>query len=209
MPRNHPNSASRWRLAFSFTTSQKGLPLQVRTGESQPKRINCVCFRAAPMSGRCLVGCCSCVFLTIFNVPRFFYACAPQRHCVATTHTQQPAVPCIAARPDKPWLAFWLASVSGLAEPAGAIVALSVLHHTRLPLENVLASVAGVMCMVAVMELYPEAVRSLPSSSVLLLQQQQPDKPKRGLGTVLRSYRPILWGTLVGMAMMVTTEWYL
>merc|ERR1711933_155827 len=34
------------------------------------------------------------------------------------------AVPCLAARPNQPWLAFVMASVSGLAEPAGALVAL-------------------------------------------------------------------------------------
>ena len=38
------------------------------------------------------------------------------------------AIPCLAARPDSPWLAFGLASLSGLAEPLGAVVALSVLH---------------------------------------------------------------------------------
>ncbi|GAX20570.1 hypothetical protein FisN_3Hh580 [Fistulifera solaris] len=34
------------------------------------------------------------------------------------------AVPCLAARPSAPWMAFVLASASGLAEPAGAVVAL-------------------------------------------------------------------------------------
>jgi zinc transporter, ZIP family len=38
------------------------------------------------------------------------------------------AIPCLAARPDAPWLAFGLASASGLAEPLGAAVALLVLR---------------------------------------------------------------------------------
>lgn len=98
------------------------------------------------------------------------------------------AVPCMAARPDAPWLAFGLASVSGLAEPLGAMVALSVLQSTKdLPLENILACVAGIMCMVAVVELYPEAYRHV---------HQQ-------------NYVGMLWGTIVGMAIMITTEYYL
>merc|ERR1712032_257049 len=38
------------------------------------------------------------------------------------------AIPCLAARPDWPWLAFLLASVSGLAEPAGAFVTILFLR---------------------------------------------------------------------------------
>jgi zinc transporter, ZIP family len=38
------------------------------------------------------------------------------------------AIPCLAARPDAPWLAFGLASASGLAEPLGAAMALLVLR---------------------------------------------------------------------------------
>jgi ZIP family zinc transporter len=94
------------------------------------------------------------------------------------------AVPCIAARPDAPWLAFGLASASGLAEPLGAIVALCVLRTSKLPLENVLACVAGIMCMVACLELYPEAFRHVSKGN----------------------YRSIVWGTLVGMAIMLATE---
>mmetsp|Transcript_25765 Transcript_25765/g.61033 ORF Transcript_25765/g.61033 Transcript_25765/m.61033 type:complete len:106 (-) Transcript_25765:42-359(-) len=103
----------------------------------------------------------------------------------------------MAARPDSPWLAFWLASISGLAEPIGALVALSVLQNTPLPLENVLASVAGIMCMVAVKELYPEAIRALPPPS------------RRGNNNLVDSYRPILSGTIVGMSLMIATELYL
>jgi ZIP family zinc transporter len=99
------------------------------------------------------------------------------------------AVSCMAARPDAPWLAFGLASVSGLAEPMGAMVALSVLNNTTdsLPLENILACVAGIMCMVAAVELYPEAYRHV--------RHQQ--------------YTGMIYGTLVGILIMVATEWYL
>jgi ZIP family zinc transporter len=98
------------------------------------------------------------------------------------------AVPCMAARPDAPWLAFVLASVSGLAEPAGALVALTVFHNTEgLPMENILACVAGVMCMVAVVELYPEAYRHVRH----------------------RNFQGMASGTLVGMVIMIATEWYM
>lgn len=76
------------------------------------------------------------------------------------------AVPCLAARPDSPWLAFGLASLSGLAEPLGAVVALVVLQgvdrhaESSLNTENVLAFVAGIMVAVAVAELFPEAWRN-------------------------------------------------
>jgi hypothetical protein len=115
------------------------------------------------------------------------------------------------ARPDSPWLAFWLASISGLAEPVGAMVALLVLHNTKLPLENVLASVAGVMTMVAVLELYPESVRQQQQRIQQLKEGgggENPGKPS-SLTAILQSYSPVIWGTLVGMGMMVATEWYL
>jgi zinc transporter ZupT len=80
------------------------------------------------------------------------------------------AVPCIAARPDAPWLAFWLASGSGLAEPLGAMVALAVLKNggnNYLPTDNnnnnnnnkgldpqlILGTLAGIAIMVTT-ELY-------------------------------------------------------
>lgn len=78
------------------------------------------------------------------------------------------AVPCLAARPDSPCLAFVLASLSGLAEPFGAAVALLVLPSEKDPkhevsfftnMKNVLAFVAGIMIMVAIRELFPEAQR--------------------------------------------------
>lgn len=106
-------------------------------------------------------------------------------------------VPCMAARPDSPWLAFWLASISGLAEPIGAAVALSILRNTPLPLENVLATVAGIMCMVAVKELYPESIRALP-----------PSRDRDGRRS-LRSFRQIFLGTIIGMGLMIATELYL
>ena len=89
------------------------------------------------------------------------------------------AIPCLVARPDQPWLSFALASISGLAEPFGAFVALLFLrdientapdgdddvankgqgHDAFLNLENILSFVAGIMIMVAVLELFPEANR--------------------------------------------------
>ena len=77
------------------------------------------------------------------------------------------AIPCLAARPDSPWLGFALASLSGLAEPMGAFVALYFLRDvsklknesTFFNMENVLAFVAGIMIMVAMYELFPEAKR--------------------------------------------------
>jgi ZIP family zinc transporter len=64
-------------------------------------------------------------------------------------------------------LGFALASLSGLAEPMGAFVALYFLRDvsklkdesTFFNMENVLAFVAGIMIMVAMYELFPEAKR--------------------------------------------------
>lgn len=106
------------------------------------------------------------------------------------------AVPCIAARPDLPWLAFWLASGSGLAEPLGAVFALFFLKSSQIPMENVLACVAGIMCAVAIVELYPEALRHVPTIN------------QESLGSK-KDYRQLMYGTLVGMVIMVATEWYL
>lgn len=41
------------------------------------------------------------------------------------------AIPCLAARPDAPWLAFGLASLSGLAEPLGATMSLALLRRSH------------------------------------------------------------------------------
>lgn len=89
------------------------------------------------------------------------------------------AVPCLKARPDQPWLAFVLASVSGLAEPLGAWVAMTLIAWKQKQeqeqqgigggitstgasaidesfLGNILSFVAGIMITVAVYELFPE-----------------------------------------------------
>ena len=128
----------------------------------------------------------------------------------------------MAARPDSPWLAFWLASISGLAEPVGAVVALSALQNTqsKLPLENVLAAVAGIMCMVAIKELYPEAVRALPSIPPPRMRNSKGGGNNNNIRLVIlslldwysywyRYYQQILTGTIVGMILMIATELYL
>lgn len=74
------------------------------------------------------------------------------------------AVPCLAARPDAPYLAFWLASLSGLTEPLGALVALYILPRngdaSSQEMGNTLAVVASIMMAVALGELFPEAWRN-------------------------------------------------
>jgi len=102
------------------------------------------------------------------------------------------AIPCIAARPDSPWLAFSLASLSGLAEPLGAAVALFLLRDVENPtlsmisMNNVLAFVAGIMVMVSLSELFPEARR------------------------YARDERMPLWmGTIGGAVVMIGSEVYL
>lgn len=107
------------------------------------------------------------------------------------------AVPCLAARPNQPWLAFVMASVSGLAEPLGAAVALMFLKKFVQPLENgsvlclenILAFVVGVMVTVALNELYPEARRH-----------------KRG-GDCGHLY--LYLGTVIGFIIMVLTEFFM
>ncbi|KAL7526995.1 hypothetical protein ACHAXR_002467 [Thalassiosira sp. AJA248-18] len=94
------------------------------------------------------------------------------------------AIPCLKARPDSPWLSFILASVSGLAEPAGAFVSLVFLRGVERrqtgggvaneneaiggegSLENVLAFVAGIMITVSFLELFPEAKRHAEKESM-------------------------------------------
>lgn len=132
------------------------------------------------------------------------------------TFRKQTTVPCIAAKPDRPWLAFWLASFSGLAEPLGAIVALTMLGRTKLDLENVLAFVAGVMTAVALWELYPEAWNANQEE---LRYQQHGEKTaatttlswKRiiSMSIFQKEYQSLLWGSIVGTALMVATELYL
>lgn len=92
------------------------------------------------------------------------------------------AIPCLAARPEYPWLSFLLASFSGLAEPFGAFVALIFLRRLpvgggtesgedpdaalMLSLENVLAFVAGIMMAVSICELFPEARRHIKGGNM-------------------------------------------
>ena len=77
------------------------------------------------------------------------------------------SVPCLAARPDLPWLAFVMASVSGLAEPIAALVPLLLVSSEQkeyvdaLNMDNVLAFAAGIMILVSFSELLPEARRQL------------------------------------------------
>lgn len=93
------------------------------------------------------------------------------------------AIPCLKARPDSPFLSFVLASISGLAEPAGAFISLVFLRgveHRQVErgaaegseiggvgsLENVLAFVAGIMITVSCLELFPEAKRHAEKSGM-------------------------------------------
>lgn len=98
------------------------------------------------------------------------------------------AVPCLAARPNAPWMAFALASASGLAEPAGAIVALWLLPQNNSNndwMKNILAYVAGIMIMVALRELFPEAWKNV---------RHQKRKT------------PVIWGSLMGVVIMLGSE---
>lgn len=77
------------------------------------------------------------------------------------------SVPCLAARPDLPWLAFAMASASGLAEPIAALVPLLLVSsdqggYVGAPsMDNVLAFAAGIMILVSLSELLPEARRQV------------------------------------------------
>lgn len=102
------------------------------------------------------------------------------------------AIPCLAARPDRPWLSFLLASASGLAEPAGALVAIFFLKDVNsqsegaISLQNILSFVAGIMVTVCLVELFPHAIKH---------------------STETKKY---FWsGTFLGIIVMVTTELYL
>ena len=104
------------------------------------------------------------------------------------------AIPCLAARPDQPWLSFMLASISGLAEPMGAFVALLFLQDVKgnqnkpeiLNLENILSFVAGIMVMVSFRELFPEANRHAIKTKIYFW-----------------------YGTISGIVVMVLTELFL
>jgi ZIP family zinc transporter len=102
------------------------------------------------------------------------------------------AIPCLKARPDSPWLSFVLASVSGLAEPAGAFLSLVILRGSNGQvfggegsLENVLAFVAGIMITVSTLELLPEAKRHAENSDGM---------------------KAFYLGIVVGFVVMVATE---
>lgn len=105
-------------------------------------------------------------------------------------------VPCLAARPDAPWLAVGLATLSGLAEPLGALVTVCLLQQqsqhatigtvvTQQGLPNVLALVGGIMSAVACRELFPEACWY---------------SKKRG------DYTPFAVGVVLGAGLMVGSE---
>lgn len=102
------------------------------------------------------------------------------------------AIPCLAARPDYPLLSFGLASLSGLAEPLGALVAIFCLRRVAkdegaiLTMANVLAFVAGIMITVALYELFPEAKRYTN-----------------------QGYHYMIGGTVLGIVIMVLTELYI
>ena len=142
------------------------------------------------------------------------------------------AVPCMKARPNAPWLAFVLASVSGLAEPLGAALTISFLRFAQISsssaevpswisLEDVLAFVAGVMTMVALSELFPEARRHLAKSSSSASNYNSKDgisnasnkngtvKPSSALAVSGASESSFFAGTLSGVLIMLLTEWFL
>ena len=107
------------------------------------------------------------------------------------------SVPCLAARPDAKWLAIGLATLSGLAEPLGAWVALTLWQQpqqqelvaaatTTTSLPHVLALVGGIMSAVALRELFPEA----------WWYAQKDD----------HNYTPLVSGVVLGAVLMVATE---
>ena len=129
------------------------------------------------------------------------------------------------ARPDRPWLAFWLASISGLAEPIGALVALFFLRNSNdngngndngLDLKNVLSFVSGVMITVSIWELYPEAIKSIIITNNK--SNNNNSNHEKNTTTMLRMrrmikyyyqyYRSIIWGTITGACLMIATELY-
>ncbi|KAL7527563.1 hypothetical protein ACHAXR_004439 [Thalassiosira sp. AJA248-18] len=123
------------------------------------------------------------------------------------------AIPCMAARPGQPFLAFGLASLSGLAEPVGAFIGLIILrlrglhamedgnfaHNADDNIETIvlsngqdmgdaLAFVAGIMMAVAICELLPEASR----------QRKECGTPDS-----------FILGIVTGVGVMLLTELYL
>lgn len=143
------------------------------------------------------------------------------------------AIPCMKARPNAPWLAFLLASISGLAEPLGAALTIAFLRYAKISsssamaevqsegggltilqsfisLEDVLAFVAGIMTMVALSELFPEARRHLVTScSNRDSSSNNVTKPIESLTRTGASKTSFLAGTLSGIFIMLLTEWFL
>jgi ZIP family zinc transporter len=135
------------------------------------------------------------------------------------------AIPCLRARPQSPWLAFILASGSGLAEPLGAAVTVLFLQWMEvtstiqsvplsmspidqwawrgISLEDVLAFVAGVMTTVAICELFPEARRHMRRDD------KGKSEPSSSQGGELATPSSYYGGILSGFVTMVATEWYL
>jgi len=82
------------------------------------------------------------------------------------------ALPVLAATGNR-WKALGMATLSGMAEPLGAVTALVVVHlmggdMREDSLENLLCVVGGVMCAVAIKELLPEAFRQNRPKAVAL-----------------------------------------
>lgn len=149
------------------------------------------------------------------------------------------AIPCMKARPNAPWLAFLLASISGLAEPLGAALTIAFLRYAQISsssaiaelqsegggvtmlqslisLEDVLAFVAGIMTMVALSELFPEAWRHLDTSTVASSYRDSSSNNASSNGGALKpmatagaSKTSFIAGTLCGIFIMCLTEWFL
>ena len=101
------------------------------------------------------------------------------------------AIPCLNAHPNSPYLAFGLASLSGLAEPFGAWLTLMLLKHQSMSMvlqhgmPNALALVGGIMASVACLELFPEALRH---------------------STKKTGYRPFIAGIVAGIIITIGPE---
>lgn len=129
------------------------------------------------------------------------------------------AIPCLAARPDWPWLAFIMASVSGLAEPMGAFVTLLWLRNIDeegsannwniISLEDVLALVAGIMIMVSCWELFPEARRHILYQKKVTPLSPTSNNTGDNFNSTKKDYRAFLSGIISGVVLMVATELYI